>query len=275
MTATSHVDLDRLAAYREGRLAAGEVEELQEHLAGCPDCSQQLLDLAAWETALETSPTAAMEDHRRHRLVALRQRIGRSETRPPLPVGSGTVGAVRESGLRWVAAAAAVVVAVGALYLLQVLGALDQRESELAEARAELAELRERMAGAAGEKTDGVIGVEVDVRPLFTVRDVAELPPATAPAQVHRISIASGSAVTIRCDLTAFVDLPELAFRLLDSQGLVWWEARRANSNLHGDLGTEFSLQGLSSGRFYLRIMDSQETVLQEVILEISPTVVD
>jgi hypothetical protein len=42
-----HPEPEQLIAYHERRLAAAEAEDLRAHLASCPDCTTQLLDLAA------------------------------------------------------------------------------------------------------------------------------------------------------------------------------------------------------------------------------------
>lgn len=49
--ARDHPPLSVLVAYQEGRLPEEEAETVREHLVACDECSEQVLDLAAFEEA--------------------------------------------------------------------------------------------------------------------------------------------------------------------------------------------------------------------------------
>lgn len=74
--APEHADLDVLAAYRRGELPESDAEALREHLAGCRECGDLLLDLEAFEAdaeaAAEGGAAADLEEAASWRAVRLR-----------------------------------------------------------------------------------------------------------------------------------------------------------------------------------------------------------
>ncbi|HKH49899.1 MAG TPA: zf-HC2 domain-containing protein [Thermoanaerobaculia bacterium] len=64
-----HPPPERIAAYHERRLSPGEADEVREHLAACPDCTAELLDLAdllddAEDQGAQDDPDAAWQRQR-------------------------------------------------------------------------------------------------------------------------------------------------------------------------------------------------------------------
>lgn|GEM_PF-3234685 len=55
---SSHPTAQRLAGYHERTLDAAELDEIQEHLAVCPECTQELLGLAKFEEVVAAKAAA-------------------------------------------------------------------------------------------------------------------------------------------------------------------------------------------------------------------------
>lgn len=97
----------QLSAFHDGELGRSEAEALREHLMGCPACRKEASGLRAisrWLEPEEAPPVSAgFTDAVMARLRA----------------GDGLVDAERRAAatLRWMAAAAAVLLAAGALFL--------------------------------------------------------------------------------------------------------------------------------------------------------------
>jgi hypothetical protein len=64
----AHPSLDRLIAYQENRLDAEACEEVRDHVAACPSCFQQVLDLRAF--AAPASDPVDLSEAREARYVA-------------------------------------------------------------------------------------------------------------------------------------------------------------------------------------------------------------
>jgi hypothetical protein len=89
-----HPAAEKLVAYQERRLAPGERDEIQGHLAVCWECTQELLELARLDEAFEEDDPEAAEDENVSALAeteaswqALRARL------PASPVQGRVLGA--------------------------------------------------------------------------------------------------------------------------------------------------------------------------------------
>jgi hypothetical protein len=130
-TIDRHPSPEQIVAYHERRLPPGEAEGVREHLAACPDCTAQLLELAA----LLDAPGAPVSDLSRTDLDAAWQRQrARLFPAPPPPVA---LAEKRGAGapLRWAWATAASMGLAAALLAFVV---VDQRQTiaRLAQPRA-------------------------------------------------------------------------------------------------------------------------------------------
>ena len=62
---SNHLWLEQLADFAEGRLDPAEVERVQQHLAGCPDCQEEWRWLSATITVLAAEPWQAPSEDAR------------------------------------------------------------------------------------------------------------------------------------------------------------------------------------------------------------------
>lgn len=82
----SHVDPDELLAYLEDTLPEGRVSEVRDHLVGCAECAEALLDLEALSSIGDEPEVVDLEMEAAWR--ALRPRIHRSESQEQRNQGS-------------------------------------------------------------------------------------------------------------------------------------------------------------------------------------------
>jgi hypothetical protein len=114
----NHEELrQRLSAYLEADLAAGERARIEEHLAGCPECRREYLELRHTVDLLRGLPEPEPPADLAGRVLArLRQGDGR-----PGPVAQWGARISRVADLPWPRPAAAVALALLALLILREL----------------------------------------------------------------------------------------------------------------------------------------------------------
>ena len=61
----AHADAELLLSYLRAELSDGEADRLRDHLTGCPECIELLLDLAAFERGAPSAEDGAEESWRR------------------------------------------------------------------------------------------------------------------------------------------------------------------------------------------------------------------
>lgn len=155
-----------LPAHALGALDPEERREMEAHLARCAECRERL---AAWgasvEALAESAPPARPSPEVRERLLG-RVEASRAEAAPGVRP--------RRSGLGPLAVAASVLVALGAGLVAGVVATRAWTDREMAERRAEIAALEERLAESHRE-------VEAIRLRLAALTDLTEIL-ATAPA---------------------------------------------------------------------------------------------
>jgi anti-sigma-K factor RskA len=145
MTSAEHEELrQRLGVYVLGALTPAEHAELQAHLTGCADCAAEVraMQQSADALALVVEPIDPPP--------ALRQRILSSIAPSAVaPVAPRTDLSASRAGLPWLAAAAALALAVGlGGYATQLRGRVQALEQQLREAVSQLLDGERQMAQA-------------------------------------------------------------------------------------------------------------------------------
>ena len=180
----THDELRELTGgYALGALSDTERQALEAHLASCPECAQEVRELAGVASGLalavaQVDPPAALRDR------VLRAAVGSSSSVRPIR-GGAELPAVRPSALpSWLAAAAALAAVTVGLYAVSLRERIGQLEVQLRQAiaRAEGAERERQIANAASDRARQIVAV-LDAPDLRTIGLAGQ---KGAPAAVGR-----------------------------------------------------------------------------------------
>ncbi len=215
-----HAETEELIAYREGTLAAGEVERLQDHLARCRLCAGLVLDLEDFREPVEPPAEGVTELATATALRAMKTRLSEGEhhRRRPRP----------PSFAYWQSAiAAALVFAVVGL------------SAWVARLQGTTGDLRRSLAELAGP------GINV---PIAYLDPPARRDPAAATLEIGRA----------RFVLVLTPTPPRMArsfeVEILDTGGRELWRGAGLETSEHGTLRLLMSSEVLPPGEYQLRI---------------------
>ncbi len=147
MSAMNHQDARELLALAAlDALSPEDAAAVEAHIAWCADCRKELAELRDVAARVGSSiPLTPMDPERKQRVMArLQRRVAHDKEMPSL--GARVRSRVRPSGVPWLAAAAAIVVAVAAGWYLGRTGELREHALQLADADSAYQVLASRIA---------------------------------------------------------------------------------------------------------------------------------
>ncbi|MFL6196581.1 MAG: zf-HC2 domain-containing protein [Thermoanaerobaculia bacterium] len=276
-----HVGTKRLIAYRQGTLAEAEHEAVQEHLSLCPRCAGLLLELRDFEAdaARDSGPAP------RQAWESFVRRLPAPAPAPPPP---------RRIPRFLYAAAAALLLALLGLSAWMAVTAqrsrerlthleqqLKQREDALAALRRSLGEAERQLDAARGQSSGRVAELEARVAALTSdLEQLRASQPVVASRQIEALVaprfalrgqepgesgflqgngavnpvLAREGRFTLALSLAGHPAYAEYRLALFDGKGKALWSARQPGKALLGDAGTSIAVNGLSPGRYRLRV---------------------
>jgi anti-sigma-K factor RskA len=147
MSAMNHQDARELLALAAlDALSAAEAAAVEAHVAWCTDCRKELTELRDVAARVGSSiPSKPMDPERKQRVLArLQRRIAHSKEMPSL--GSRVPARPRPSGVPWIAAAAALLIAAVGGWFLGRTGEQRAHAQELARADSAYLDAMSRIA---------------------------------------------------------------------------------------------------------------------------------
>jgi anti-sigma-K factor RskA len=147
MSAMNHQEARELLALAAlGALSADDEKGVEAHIAWCADCRKELAELRDVAAGVGASiPSTPMDPERKQRVLArLQRRIAHSKEMPSM--GSRVPPKMRPSGMPWLAAAAAVLIAIAGGWFLGRAGEQRNTAQQLARADSVLQESAARLA---------------------------------------------------------------------------------------------------------------------------------
>jgi hypothetical protein len=236
--AGDHPGVEELTAYRGGELDAAAERRVQDHLASCRDCLDELLELDSFLLPADGAPSPGVGDL--ETAAAWRAMRGKLPLAAPSPARPA---AARRR--RWTMAAAAVLlVAVGALSLWSV-----------GEHRAATA-LRQRLAALSRPQTNAAI---IDLFPAGVTRsEEGETPPAVElPADAGHL--------TLVVNLPPAPGFASYEAEIVDAEGHTEWSGGGLTRSRFDTLRLGLPRDFLAPGDYALRVLGDDGDERREV----------